>query len=353
LTVAEFCKACRNLGIEGEFRSIFESIHDDGSGLITMGEFAPKAYKTLRAFAKLLQDKYGTLDRAWRLGLARNSPGGLSKALFLEGCLRVGFDGDPFKLLSYLNMEEFGTGRITMDDLDFLGLLREKEKYRVALNLKDCVVARVSKPRAQTLADMKRVMEERYGSVPVAWRRAIDAGGEGRLTLGEFCSACRECGIEGNLRAIFRELDAAGQGTVSLQEFDPAAFGILNEFADCLQTRYKTLDKAWNYGLATGCPGGLTRKQIIEGCLRVGFHGDVDKLVNCLDADPDAASFRITMGELGFLGLPRDTDYSHDVQPSWKREAQQRAHAAARNRTLRRKKGANLDVQLAAEHLGL
>merc|ERR1719183_1018971 len=99
----------------------------DGSMAISLDEFDPEAHQTFEKFKECLQTKYGTIERAWNEGLAKNSPGGLSADLFLAGCARVGYDGDAKKLLKYLDTEEFGMGRITMDELEFLGLPTEDD----------------------------------------------------------------------------------------------------------------------------------------------------------------------------------------------------------------------------------
>jgi hypothetical protein len=307
LTMAEFCAACRAVGIEGQFRTIFRKCDEDGSQTITLEEFDAEAFHILNDFKELLSKKFLTIEAAWE-SVAKDSPGGITADQFHAATKRIGWEGDSKKLLQYLDMETFGGGRITMDELEFLKLpskadFEPPKKYEKAT----ITLERGKREPVETLAQLKEVLRRRYGNLVTGWRVGIDSDGDGKLTMAEFVKACRKIGIEGNFKSMFREMDNDGSQSISLKEFDPHAAQVFDDFKNCLQEKYGTLQKAWNLGLARDSPGGLSKDKFIAGCAKVGYQGDAKELVKFLDTDIFGTG-RITMDELEFLGIPQELD---------------------------------------------
>lgn len=86
-----------------------------------------------------------------------------------------------------------------------------------ACNLPDDAV----RLEAQSLAQLKTILVERFGSVVAAWDQALDKDGSGQLDYKEFTAACRELGLQGSMRSVFGELDKDGGGLISINELDP------------------------------------------------------------------------------------------------------------------------------------
>lgn len=86
-----------------------------------------------------------------------------------------------------------------------------------ACNLPDDAV----RLEAQSLAQLKAILVERFGSVVAAWDQALDKDGSGTLDYKEFTAACRELGLQGSMRSVFAELDKDGGGLISINELDP------------------------------------------------------------------------------------------------------------------------------------
>lgn len=74
---------------------------------------------------------------------------------------------------------------------------------------------------AQSLAQLKTILVDKFGSVVAAWDQALDKDGSGQLDYKEFTAACRELGLKGSMRSVFAELDKDGGGLISINELDP------------------------------------------------------------------------------------------------------------------------------------
>lgn len=74
---------------------------------------------------------------------------------------------------------------------------------------------------ANTVDQLKDILVSKYGSVVAAWDGVLDKDHSGELDYEEFVAACREVGLAGSLRSVYRELDKDGNGTISLVELDP------------------------------------------------------------------------------------------------------------------------------------
>eukprot|EP00959_Pyramimonas_sp_CCMP1952_P363725 7616834-Pyramimonas_sp.AAC.1 len=57
---------------------------------------------------------------------------------------------------------------------------------------------------------------------------------------------CRELGFQGNLKALWLSLDQDDTGYVSLEELNPEATVLLNDFREVLQIYFDSRSKAWS-----------------------------------------------------------------------------------------------------------
>merc|ERR1711953_340508 len=59
---------------------------------------------------------------------------------------------------------------------------------------------------AQDVPGLKKMLVKKFGTLAAAWKNALDLDGNGRLSFGEFCEACRRLGFQGHLKEIWHEL---------------------------------------------------------------------------------------------------------------------------------------------------
>lgn len=78
--------------------------------------------------------------------------------------------------------------------------------------------------KANSVADLRRLLVERHGSLTAAWA-VMDSDHSGSLTYSEFLIACHQVGFAGSMRKAFQEMDTNGNGVVQLHELDPT-FGV-------------------------------------------------------------------------------------------------------------------------------
>mmetsp|Transcript_63642 Transcript_63642/g.163821 ORF Transcript_63642/g.163821 Transcript_63642/m.163821 type:complete len:1177 (+) Transcript_63642:91-3621(+) len=97
--------------------------------------------------------------------------------------------------------------------------LAENERVRIAglveeHHSQDKVVSNVK--------GLKTLLVNKFGSLYAGWRKALDLDENGLVTKGDFCKACFELGLKGT-QQMWTELNADGNGRLSLKELDPKA----------------------------------------------------------------------------------------------------------------------------------
>merc|ERR1719316_1615439 len=80
---------------------------------------------------------------------------------------------------------------------------------------------------AHTFEEFKAVLQRKYGNLLRAWTMGLDSNGSGKLSFVEFCSSARAEGFAGNLKALWKEMDADGEGFVTLEEFAPDIYNLI------------------------------------------------------------------------------------------------------------------------------
>lgn len=158
---------------------------------------------------------------------------------------------------------------------------------------------------AKGVKGFRSLLCTRYGTVPAAWRLLLDKDGSGRLSWSEFCQACRELGYSGNLKQLWSELDADGDGFISLWEIDYQAAKALKSFHALVIERFGCMLQAWHY-LDIDKNHRLDEIEFVNRCQALGWEGNAHKLfrwlmndmgrnyLTLLDLDPESqrAKFR-------------------------------------------------------------
>jgi Ca2+-binding EF-hand superfamily protein len=112
----------------------------------------------------------------------------------------------------------------------------------------------------------------------------------------EFCNSVRAFGYAGNLKSLWKELDADGEGFVSLAEFCPDIAELMQNFYACLKGKHEgSLVKAWAQSMDPDKSGKCNKDEFLAAMEKVGFTGDANRVYNLLDFDH---SGHITLEEL-------------------------------------------------------
>lgn len=119
LSFFDFCRACRNMGCDGEARILWEALDQNADGFITLDEFDPSLAVLLEDFSRSLNAKNGTADKAWKEHFNKNGFGRCSAERFFKACERVGFQGNVGSVYDALDVDGPGTG-IAFEDFQLL-----------------------------------------------------------------------------------------------------------------------------------------------------------------------------------------------------------------------------------------
>lgn len=119
LSFAEWSKALRQVGFEGNIKATYKVLDDDSSGIVTFGELEPEWAGRLKEFTEKLMKYYGDGKFNWETVWKKIDDNGnnqLDKAEFEEVCELIGYTGRPWDLFKelrfhpsrrFLNLEDF------------------------------------------------------------------------------------------------------------------------------------------------------------------------------------------------------------------------------------------------------
>lgn len=325
LSFYEFCNACRRMGYHGNLKQLWKQLDVNLNGFVSLAEIDPVAGQALGTFKLHLMKHYGDMLTAWTTGLDKNGSGRIEEHE-IRVCLKeMGLNLDAEKLFSMLRMGRGGKG-VTLADFspdaaqrfytsDFKGLLSGPDtefledlhgigqefpwpedivnhpatggarEWRLELENRDKAkwqdrIAAVKKLGAgiQTPDGFRKALVMRCGSLLGAWNQALDLDGNGRLTFGEFCHAVRRLGYEGNLKALFAELDADGKGVILFQDIDKETDEQLTDLRAKLLAKHENMIQAWINEFDKDRTGCVTEERFLRACKSVAYAGDAKKL---------------------------------------------------------------------------
>jgi hypothetical protein len=119
LSFAEWSRAMRLIGFEGNIKDTYRQLDEDNSGIVTFEEFDPVIAKKLKEFQSKWTKKYGDdWDAAW-ISIDDNANNMLDPQEFEEVCELIGYSGKPFELFKELR---FHPSRKFLTLEDFKGM---------------------------------------------------------------------------------------------------------------------------------------------------------------------------------------------------------------------------------------
>jgi len=281
LCFQEFCMACRDNDFRGSLLALWNELDDDGSGVVSLGEFDPRAHDELEGMRAFLIERYGNMLKAWKEGLDVDGNFRVDEHEWMERLKEMGFDGDAaylFHLLKprarhYLTLEDFDhhatlaqfrgdETMMTMEKLQHEPLkMTFDERQQATFQLrwkkqlsKDKMARFRERDAALEAADIgahdlqgfKRLLIRRFGSLYRAWRKGLDTSGDNKLSFIEFTDACRAIGYAGNLKKLWKELDDDDSGVISLEEIDEEVAFLVHTFYTRMNERFNNnMIRAW------------------------------------------------------------------------------------------------------------
>lgn len=257
--------------------------------------------RLLSEFHGYMLHNYGSLVRAWRLGLDVENRGQLCFNEFCESCKRIGFRGRLRTLWKQLDSES--VGYITLATLD---------------------------PQTQAaLDDLRSFLEENYRTIDDAWERVIDIRRAGRVARDAFVDASREkLGWQGDALRVFHCLDLTQSGlTVDQMEFigmrrrvigtksakekilerqakdRKEADAMLANFCGFLVRSHGNLVRAWRRVMDPDGDGKLQFTEFCARCRDISFQGNLKALWLALDDDDTGIVELAELDPEGFVYL--------------------------------------------------
>lgn len=148
----------------------------------------------------------------------------------------------------------------------------------------------------EVLCEFMDFAHRRFGNSIRTW---FQLDPEVTLRLGEkqFLRRCDEIGFQGNTLAMFKYLDSAGTGVITLLDFDPPVAIILAKFKQLMESTFGTITESFAY-LDENSSGKLYKDEFVKQIRALGYKGPAARLHDLLDRQGFGV---ITLPEMVFL----------------------------------------------------
>lgn len=294
----EINRACRDLGYDGNVRTLWEALDTDRDGFVSLHEIDPRVAGIIEGLAVCVWASCGSVEAAWKLHFNRTGKHRCTFEDFKEGCARIGYPGDAKEVYDLLNID-LGASGLVIKEFEFLKLwFTPPESVPVDARHPKAVMeltARLEeddkhgiKQKTDPMAgkrkkEFKSLLLKSYGNYVRAWRVGLDRDHDGKLDYDEFKVACQDVGFSGARKATWDELDGNGTGYVSLSELDEHCAEMLQKFMHRAMKLHTGWDDAWATHFDPEGMDRVTMYDFIKGCRTLGYGGNAERLFDLLD----------------------------------------------------------------------
>jgi Ca2+-binding EF-hand superfamily protein len=291
----EFGKHVRNLGFQGDIKSIFRELDSNDDGIISFNEVDPDWYGKISQFHRLLHTKHRTYDSAWA-HLDVNRQYVVEVDQFVQFCKDLGYKEDARALFKQL-LQSPNYKQLTITDLEIKTAIVQGNKDDPNASLKvahseeslmsdaDRAKMYLEKRHALEKAErdqlvgsknwqaLKEQLIRKYGTITAAWRHGLDWSNNGVLSFTQFSQMCRDNAFIGDIREAFREADADDSGIITFNEVDREWYEHLQDFHHCLLSKHSTVARAWQSALDINSNNMCEIQEFEKACKNIGYGG--------------------------------------------------------------------------------
>lgn len=342
VTFGQLCIAVNQIGgYTGDPRLLWADLGGEQRGSFTLKNIFPEAYEDLEVFrAALLQRFSGGIQQAWHEGFDEKSVGRIDETLFCERCsaLDLGLASKHKRLFKML-LPERGVGRRVLIEEDFTALLisipvnqrgavwkSDGPTAMVApgsegattlaagnashLRILELLPLQTNELPPVTIEDFKRKLRRSFGSIWAGWVKYLDRAQVGRVPMSEFVRRARAIGISGNVKSLYKELDASNRGWITLMDLDAEVGEAVETFFAAAEEKYGSIGGAWKAAFNTGGSGHVGIQEFAKGCMGLGYAGNIEKLFAILK--PEHGRTFLFLEDLGIGAKSRGRGVSGD-----------------------------------------
>lgn len=327
LTFIEFCTVVRNLGYGGDLKQLWKSYDKDDKGCINLRDLDHEAYEHVTSFLKLLSDRYGDLDNAWKAGFNKDPHDSIDETQLKEACDALSYPLDAHRLFKCLQPMP-GRQLITIWDLDpeasrkraqgkethlhnnislpkspttktgkrpsfgeFAPLddeghaINTSQMSQTAMNTSTTSwrsASRVDSPESSSimvnkttpLKILRQALRKRHRSTVAAWCNAFDPDMTGRCGFSKFMIVLEDCGYHGNSKTLWA--DISEKDFLTFKDLDAGTARVLDEYREFLVSTSGSILQAWHTLLDTE---GAERVDEFEFITKMSGHVKNPKMV--------------------------------------------------------------------------
>jgi len=266
----ELYKACRDLGWEGDVRSLWHALDGDNSGITTLEEFDPQSAQQLAQFKQWSEQTWGpkssvTMFRA--LDRYRNQKMKLPD--FARECKVRGFTGKARTLAMWFDWED--KKYLTEEDLSFLDVWRPPAWL-------------FAQPNVEAKDAFCEALLKKHGHFIKGWRAVMDVDSSNTCNWQEFVEAAKKLDFQGDVPGAWVAFDQDLSGYIQLREIDVASQETLAVFKQWCCQEFGSVRAAFGV-FDTDNSGELTFPEFRQACRNYGLVGNLKRLFDCLDCD--------------------------------------------------------------------
>jgi len=139
---------------------------------------------------------------------------------------------------------------------------------------------------AADLSSLKKLLIRKYGGLWQSWRNCLASDGVNQLSFAQWSKAMRSCGFEGNVKAVWKQLDDDNSGLISIAELCGHSAAKMRSFQEKVLAKYgPTWEDVWRV-IDADHSNQVDQDEFEEVCASVGYEGDAHALYKILRSHP-------------------------------------------------------------------